>query len=264
MTATGKPRGGKRSGRSRWGDEACIVLVDAEKSRAVERAERLRASITNADFRGLHVQVCGSTTRGTTRRLRNGSEYSSRAGLRRVADGRGAPVPASGYGPSTLRSRKCCTPAKSLPPRFRCCSRRDDAAFCTLKARVWSVSVAITSCTSSSSRRRPTESRSNGPMTAAEQLTPAVAQDQSHARTDARALREIVQRRLRRSSDRTGLTLAQPVTGFQVESVHSIAEPLLNVALRRRHAMLQPTGRALKAMLFSVVVTRSVPYLHCA
>ncbi len=59
-------RGGKRSGRSRWGDEACIELVDAEKSRAVERAERLRASTTNADFRGLHAQVCGSTTRGTT------------------------------------------------------------------------------------------------------------------------------------------------------------------------------------------------------
>jgi diguanylate cyclase (GGDEF)-like protein len=39
------------------GDEFCVVLVDAEKSRAIERAERLRASIADADFRGLHAPV---------------------------------------------------------------------------------------------------------------------------------------------------------------------------------------------------------------
>jgi diguanylate cyclase (GGDEF)-like protein len=39
------------------GDEFCVVLVDAEKSRAIERAERLRASIAEADFRGLHAPV---------------------------------------------------------------------------------------------------------------------------------------------------------------------------------------------------------------
>ena len=39
------------------GDEFCVVLVDAEKSRAVERAERLRVSIVEADFRGLHAPV---------------------------------------------------------------------------------------------------------------------------------------------------------------------------------------------------------------
>ncbi len=37
------------------GDEFCVVFVDAEKSRAIERAERLRASIADADFRGLHA-----------------------------------------------------------------------------------------------------------------------------------------------------------------------------------------------------------------
>jgi len=37
------------------GDEFCVVLVDAEKSRAIKRAERLRASIVEADFRGLHA-----------------------------------------------------------------------------------------------------------------------------------------------------------------------------------------------------------------
>jgi hypothetical protein len=39
------------------GDEFCVVLAGAEKSRAVERAERLRASIAEADFRGLHAPV---------------------------------------------------------------------------------------------------------------------------------------------------------------------------------------------------------------
>src|SRR5450631_4478299 len=39
------------------GDEFCVVLVDAEKSHAIERAERLRASIADADFRGLHAPV---------------------------------------------------------------------------------------------------------------------------------------------------------------------------------------------------------------
>jgi diguanylate cyclase (GGDEF)-like protein len=39
------------------GDEFCVVLVDAEKPLAIERAERLRASIVEADFRGLHAPV---------------------------------------------------------------------------------------------------------------------------------------------------------------------------------------------------------------
>jgi diguanylate cyclase (GGDEF)-like protein len=39
------------------GDEFCVVLMDAEKSRAIERAERLRARIAEADFRGLHGPV---------------------------------------------------------------------------------------------------------------------------------------------------------------------------------------------------------------
>jgi len=39
------------------GDEFCVVLADAEKSSAVVRAERLRASIVGADFRGLHAPV---------------------------------------------------------------------------------------------------------------------------------------------------------------------------------------------------------------
>jgi diguanylate cyclase (GGDEF)-like protein len=37
------------------GDEFCVVFPDTEKSRAIERAERLRASIAEADFRGLHA-----------------------------------------------------------------------------------------------------------------------------------------------------------------------------------------------------------------
>ena len=39
------------------GDEFCVVLADAEKSRAIELAERLRASIAEADFRGLHAPL---------------------------------------------------------------------------------------------------------------------------------------------------------------------------------------------------------------
>jgi diguanylate cyclase (GGDEF)-like protein len=39
------------------GDEFCVVFADTEKSRAIERAERLRGSIAEADFRGLHGSV---------------------------------------------------------------------------------------------------------------------------------------------------------------------------------------------------------------
>jgi GGDEF domain-containing protein len=39
------------------GDEFCVVLVEAEKSRAIERSERLRASIAEADFSGLHAPI---------------------------------------------------------------------------------------------------------------------------------------------------------------------------------------------------------------
>src|SRR5450631_1604007 len=39
------------------GDEFCVVFADTEKSRAIERAERLRSSIAGADFRGLHGPV---------------------------------------------------------------------------------------------------------------------------------------------------------------------------------------------------------------
>ncbi len=39
------------------GDEFCVVFADAEKSSAVERAERLRASIFGADFRALHAPL---------------------------------------------------------------------------------------------------------------------------------------------------------------------------------------------------------------
>jgi diguanylate cyclase (GGDEF)-like protein len=39
------------------GDEFCVVLADAEKSRSIERAERLRSRIAKADFRGLHGPV---------------------------------------------------------------------------------------------------------------------------------------------------------------------------------------------------------------
>lgn len=35
------------------GDEFCVVFVDCEKSRAIERAQRLRSSVANADFRSL-------------------------------------------------------------------------------------------------------------------------------------------------------------------------------------------------------------------
>jgi diguanylate cyclase (GGDEF)-like protein len=41
------------------GDEFCVVFAGAEKSSAIERAERLRASIADADFRGLHAPVAG-------------------------------------------------------------------------------------------------------------------------------------------------------------------------------------------------------------
>jgi GGDEF domain-containing protein len=41
------------------GDEFCVVLVDAEKSRAIERAERLRASIAERNFSGLHAPIAG-------------------------------------------------------------------------------------------------------------------------------------------------------------------------------------------------------------
>jgi diguanylate cyclase (GGDEF)-like protein len=39
------------------GDEFCVVFADTEKSRAIVRAERLRASIAEADYRGLHAPV---------------------------------------------------------------------------------------------------------------------------------------------------------------------------------------------------------------
>jgi diguanylate cyclase (GGDEF)-like protein len=39
------------------GDEFCVVFADTEKSRAIVRAERLRASIAEADFRALHAPV---------------------------------------------------------------------------------------------------------------------------------------------------------------------------------------------------------------
>jgi diguanylate cyclase (GGDEF)-like protein len=54
-------RGGDRAGRSRCarngGDEFCVVFADTEKSRAIVRAERLRASISEADFGGLRARV---------------------------------------------------------------------------------------------------------------------------------------------------------------------------------------------------------------
>jgi diguanylate cyclase (GGDEF)-like protein len=37
------------------GDEFCVVFADSEKSRAIVRAESLRASIADADFHGLHA-----------------------------------------------------------------------------------------------------------------------------------------------------------------------------------------------------------------
>jgi GGDEF domain-containing protein len=37
------------------GDEFCVAFSAAEKSKAIERAERLRASIADADFRGPHA-----------------------------------------------------------------------------------------------------------------------------------------------------------------------------------------------------------------
>jgi diguanylate cyclase (GGDEF)-like protein len=39
------------------GDEFCVVFADTEKSSAIVRAERLRASIADADFRGLHAPI---------------------------------------------------------------------------------------------------------------------------------------------------------------------------------------------------------------
>jgi diguanylate cyclase (GGDEF)-like protein len=39
------------------GDAFCVVFADSEKSRAIVRAERLRASVAEADFRGLHGPV---------------------------------------------------------------------------------------------------------------------------------------------------------------------------------------------------------------
>jgi diguanylate cyclase (GGDEF)-like protein len=41
------------------GDEFCLVFAETEKSRAIERAERLRASIAEADFSGLHAPTAG-------------------------------------------------------------------------------------------------------------------------------------------------------------------------------------------------------------
>jgi diguanylate cyclase (GGDEF)-like protein len=41
------------------GDEFCVVFADSEKSRAIVRAERLRASIADADFSGLHARISG-------------------------------------------------------------------------------------------------------------------------------------------------------------------------------------------------------------
>src|SRR5450631_423706 len=41
------------------GDEFCVVFADTEKSRAIVRAERLRASISEADFGGLHARISG-------------------------------------------------------------------------------------------------------------------------------------------------------------------------------------------------------------
>jgi diguanylate cyclase (GGDEF)-like protein len=41
------------------GDEFCVVFAGAEKSSAIERAERLRASIAAADFRPLHAPGTG-------------------------------------------------------------------------------------------------------------------------------------------------------------------------------------------------------------
>jgi diguanylate cyclase (GGDEF)-like protein len=42
------------------GDEFCVVFADAEKSRAVERADRLRKSIVDANFSGLHPNNSGA------------------------------------------------------------------------------------------------------------------------------------------------------------------------------------------------------------
>jgi diguanylate cyclase (GGDEF)-like protein len=42
------------------GDEFCVVFDDAEKSSAIERAERLRASNTEAGFSGLHAHGSGA------------------------------------------------------------------------------------------------------------------------------------------------------------------------------------------------------------
>jgi diguanylate cyclase (GGDEF)-like protein len=39
------------------GDEFCVVFAGSEKTRAIDRAERLRVSIADADFRGLHAPV---------------------------------------------------------------------------------------------------------------------------------------------------------------------------------------------------------------
>jgi diguanylate cyclase (GGDEF)-like protein len=41
------------------GDEFCVVFADTEKSRAIVRAEQLRASIAEADFSGLHARISG-------------------------------------------------------------------------------------------------------------------------------------------------------------------------------------------------------------
>jgi diguanylate cyclase (GGDEF)-like protein len=42
------------------GDEFCVVFADTEKSSTIERAERLRASIADADFSGLHAHGTGA------------------------------------------------------------------------------------------------------------------------------------------------------------------------------------------------------------
>lgn len=41
------------------GDEFCVVFADGEKSSAIERAERLRASIAETNFSGLHAHAPG-------------------------------------------------------------------------------------------------------------------------------------------------------------------------------------------------------------
>ena len=42
------------------GDEFCVMFADTEKSSAIVRAERLRASIADAEFSGLHEHGPGA------------------------------------------------------------------------------------------------------------------------------------------------------------------------------------------------------------